>query len=147
MKKPVFAIVCLLLLCALAVPAAADVIWEPDDDFYYDHWDECVYSDSFYTAAEDTTIWDSPQNRQPIGTVPAETTVETPYLWTDARGDKWGYVELRRNGSWVSGWINTTDPEAGPLQAFQPLPVLIASGVIAVGVIAILLVPVRKKKD
>ena len=39
-----------LLALSLAVPAAADVIWEPEDSFYQKHAEECqLLQRSFYT--------------------------------------------------------------------------------------------------
>ncbi|MEA4894536.1 MAG: hypothetical protein VB064_04665 [Oscillospiraceae bacterium] len=39
---------CALLVCTLAGHALADVIWEPNDDFYRTHFDECEYVNRVY---------------------------------------------------------------------------------------------------
>ena len=42
-----------LLAMSLAVPAAADVIWEPEDAFYKSHAEDCtLLQRSFYTNGE-----------------------------------------------------------------------------------------------
>ena len=40
MKRLCSLILILGVLAALTVPALADVIWEPADDYFYDHRDE-----------------------------------------------------------------------------------------------------------
>ena len=51
---------CLLAVWLLTVPAMADVIWEPDDDFYSSHRDQCDYlGRSYYVNGPQggTALW------------------------------------------------------------------------------------------
>ena len=44
MKRRMLSLVTVLVLAlALALPAAADVIWTPDNTFYESHYKECTY--------------------------------------------------------------------------------------------------------
>ena len=77
MKKILSVLMFLLLLPALfSVPAAADVIYEPSNDFLYDHYSECRGVERWYTAAS------------PDG---------------ELTGNDWGLCE--GNGPYWSGWV------------------------------------------
>lgn len=104
MKKRAFAIaLCLLLMCSLAAPAYADIIWEPsreESPFYDAHRDECEYANRTYyvTAGKDGAIfYDAPDGTGKYN-VTSGMVVYVQFTWKD-----WGMVvdagEL--NCTWV----------------------------------------------
>ena len=48
--RHIAAILALLVLALLPLPARADVIWEPQDGFYAAHADECTYVNDRYLS-------------------------------------------------------------------------------------------------
>ncbi len=80
----------------LILPASADVIWEPVDDFYSEHYSECVEIELPYEAKKDTPIQASPTDRTEQGVIPAYTTVWIYLQWGD-----WGYTENANGEGWV----------------------------------------------
>lgn len=145
MKRILSLFLCLLLTAALTVPAMADVLWIPDDDFYNEHMEECLYSNEVYEAETDTPICYSPQNGTTAGVISAGETVLVSYVWTDVRGDEWGYVEYAEDGSWTQGWIDMTNPTAGPAPNLVTLPIILIVCVLALASACILLIG-RKKR-
>ena len=131
MKRTLCILFCLLLTASLTVPALADVIWEPDDDFYFAHANECRLSDEGYTAAEDTTLYASPIDPTPAGVLPAGESAATRYIWTDTHRDEWGYAEFYTEDGWVQGWLNLTHPDVRPASPFQSMTVVLIVGVLA----------------
>lgn len=102
--------ICLLIavfLCLSAVPAVrADVIFEPEDSFYWEHRGECVYNSRTYTAngPDDlTTVYRSPQSFMVVERVPNGQSLWISYLYQDESDIQWGYCENYEE-NW-SGWI------------------------------------------
>ena len=63
--KKITNVIVILLLAALLLPmsARADVIYEPNDSFYSNHWEECEYVCRTYTANGpngEVTLYQSP---------------------------------------------------------------------------------------
>lgn len=94
---------------ALAAPALADVIWEPDDPFYNRHADECTYENRRYELAgyEGTvTVYTAPGGL-------ARTTLDNgargtvQFVWKADEGN-WGYL-CSLEDSDVEGWIPMDD--------------------------------------
>lgn len=141
MKKAISLLLCLLLTAALTAPALADVIWEPDDDFYFAHFDECRASDEGYLAGTDTTVYADPETPVSAGVIPAGESVATPYIWTDKNGDEWGYVEYydESGAGWIQGWVDLTHPDTAPASFFQSPVVILVVAVLAVTTACILL--------
>ena len=144
MKKLFALFLCLLLAAALTAPALADVLWEPMDDFYFEHMDECRPTDEEFLAEADTPIYYSPQNAAQGGVISAGDTQTVRYVWTDSRGYDWGYVEFWKDGAMTNGWISLTDSGARPAPAAQTLPVVLTVCVLAAA--AILIVFIKPKK-
>lgn len=107
MKK---VLISLLLVTAamlsLAIPAAADLIWEPEDAFYERHRDECTYVGRRYELAGydgSVTLWSAPggtaQRELPNG---GQGTLQ--FRWS-GNGVEWGYLynifEDWQDGGWV----------------------------------------------
>ena len=87
-----------LLALSLAVPAAADVIWEPEDSFYQKHAEECqLLQRSFYAngAAGYVNFYTSPGSG--IVTAQMENGNRVSIYW---QYEDWGYVETED----VTGW-------------------------------------------
>lgn len=101
MKKPTCLFLCILLLSALAAPALADVIWEPENDFYFSHMDECERVDAYYEAQTDADVQKSPTQSASKGTI---LRGEEVYVYYDWHG--WGYVEFAEAGVWTGGWVD-----------------------------------------
>ncbi len=96
MKKLVSIGLCLIMAAASLLPAAADVIWEPTNNFYYEHYGECVNVELPYETKKDTPIQASPTDRTQVGVIPQYTTVWVYLQWGD-----WGYTECANGEGWV----------------------------------------------
>ena len=101
---------CLLLalvLCLSVLPAAsADVIFEPEDSFYWDHRGECQYhSRSYYADGPDNVavIYRSPVSSAVVERVKNGGILWISYTWEDAEGFLWGYCENFEE-NWA-GWV------------------------------------------
>lgn len=91
---------------SLATPAAADVIWEPENSFYEKHRDECTYENRAYELAGydgSVKLWTAPggmaRQELPNG---KQGTVQ--FRWS-GNGVEWGYIcgvfENWQDGGWV----------------------------------------------
>lgn len=96
-------------MVSLAMPAAADVIWEPEDSFYKKHRDECVYENRAYEFAGydgSAAVWSAPGGmvleEQPNG-----GRVRVQFRWT-GHGVEWGYF-YGLDGSIDAGWVPMDD--------------------------------------
>lgn len=109
MKRIAALLLVLLLAAALAVPALADVIWEPENDFYTEHRDECVYLDDVrYEAQTEVSVVRSPEDSEVLGTLPAGTVLDIDWLWTGE--GEWGVVSpYLENEDWIEGWVDLAD--------------------------------------
>ena len=75
MKRTLSLLLALVLLLALTPAVSADVIFEPQDSFYWDHRGECQYHSRSYYA-------DGPDNvavvyRSPVSAAVAELNIIT----------------------------------------------------------------------
>ena len=65
MKRKFFSLVLMVTtLLALCTPARADVLWEPENDFYKKHADQCDYiGRQFYANGDEgfITLWMPPR--------------------------------------------------------------------------------------
>lgn len=93
-------------MLSLAIPAAADLIWEPEDAFYERHRDECVYENRVYELAGydgSVTLWSAP-NGTVLEELPNGGQGTVQFRWS---GDsvEWGYLynvlEDWQEGGWV----------------------------------------------
>ena len=100
MKKLVALVVALVLSLTVILPAAADIIIEPDDAFYVHHQNECDYVGRSYIAngkAGYLTLYSAP------GSVPRENIVNggriyVSHKWTNHDGTQWGVTQ---DGDWM----------------------------------------------
>ena len=144
MKKAFALFLCMLLAAALTAPAMADLIWEPADNFYFEHMDECRRIDEEFLAEENTFLYKSPQDATRTGVIPAGESQLVSYVWTDSRGYDWGYVEFWKDGAMTHGWVSLSVSDAAPLHATQTLPVVLI--VCALAAAAVVIVFIRPKK-
>ena len=114
MKRFCSALLALLLLCALAAPALADVAYEPDDRFYEHHRGECKYEHrSYYTnGAEGYVLVYSSPTGDAEAALPNGRGFWVIYTYDDA----WGCIEYDPDDpdseNWrefVSGWVKLAD--------------------------------------
>lgn len=108
-KKLISLLMAIASIAVLTLPAAADLIWEPEDSFYEKHRDECVYDGRAYEFAGydgSVTVWSAPD-----GTVQREQSnggrVRVQFRWTGS-GVEWGYF-YGLEGSIDDGWIPMDD--------------------------------------
>ena len=88
------------------MPAAADVIYEPSNDFLYDHYSECRGVERWYTAAspdDELTVYESPESAKAAARVPNGSRIYIYSSYTDRSGNDWGLCE--GNGPYWSGWV------------------------------------------
>ncbi len=100
MKKLLTMLLALTTLLALAVPAWADVIWEPNNRFYETHRDQCesVPGRAYYANGKDgfVTLWDAPNGSTVAMQLENGETVHVQWMYGD-----WGYAERDGDGGWV----------------------------------------------
>lgn len=102
-----------LMALTLAMPAFADVMWEPyGNNFYEAHRDECQYENRTYLANGPEgylTLRESPQSSAEVINIVNGESVYVGYLWTDGKGDQWGVAEYGVTSdsgerTWHDGW-------------------------------------------
>ncbi len=95
-----------VLSLALLIPALslADVAWEPENDFYWAHAQQCVYENRAYLARTDVSFCDEPDGK-PVFELKSGEQVFIYYTYTDKNGKLWGVSERNvENKGWSSGW-------------------------------------------
>lgn len=107
MKKNVWigAVVACWMFCAL--PARADVIWEPyHDDFYQQNMESCEYLNRTYTANGPdgkVIVYESPKNPTVVTTWENGFKAYISFTYTDAAGNVWGVYDDSESG--INGWM------------------------------------------
>lgn len=89
----------MVLTLVMATTAQADVIFEPDDNFYESHRSECTYVNANYIAAGaegETTVYQSPKKAVVVDQIPNGETMYISFGWED-----WLCSNL--------GWIHSDD--------------------------------------
>lgn len=77
----------------------ADLILEPEDQFYQAHADQCEYVDRSYYTDGSVDLWTAPNGRKK-GSFPADTRLQITHVYTDSQGAQWG-VFLEQESGWV----------------------------------------------
>lgn len=101
------------MLFTLAVPAFADVMWEPyGNAFYENHRDEMDYMDRGYLANGQkgyVTILSAPDSLVEVLNLPNGTWFNVGMIWEDKDGTQWavGYHNRQKGEEWefFQGWI------------------------------------------
>lgn len=109
MKKHVLnAALCLLLVLALLPACAfADLIVEPEDDFYRHNMNECYHLGASFSAKGPdggVTFYKSPKNSKIAFRLENGEDIYIQYIYEDKNGITWGVAELYDNGDYTSGW-------------------------------------------
>ena len=96
-----------LMLTVLALPAAADIIYEPNNLFYTTHSKDCEYLRVRHylanTADGYAYLYQSPDNAMTVRAYPNGEDVAITWLYTAPDGAQWGMVNDE------SGWIDLAD--------------------------------------
>lgn len=109
----------LTLLFSMGLSAYADVVWEPENDFYWEHSSECAYEGRTY-------LTNGPEGYAAVMKTPT-SAIQTDYIlngvelyvsftYTDSVGGLWGVVEYAKDENsevttaWAwdggSGWVS-----------------------------------------
>lgn len=99
MKKTLLLLCSLALLFAFLCPAAADLVWEPMDDFYNAHLKDCTEAAGRYGALSRVQVVSSPENDAPVKTIEQGESFGICARW----GDQWALL------SDESGWVELTN--------------------------------------
>ena len=103
MKRLWTCLLTLVTLLALTPAARADVLWEPDNNFYEKHADECTYiGRSYYANGPEgfVTLWDAPNGSMVAAQY--ENGFTLPVYW---QYQDWGCVTVWGDEGDVSGWV------------------------------------------
>lgn len=108
MKRFFTCLLALSALCALTVPAHADLLWEPNgNQFYERHREDCDYEgrDYYANGAEGfVTLWNAPR-----GSVVLSQYENGRKLWVYYIYRSWGLIRVWEDGTETSGWIPLAD--------------------------------------
>ena len=109
MKRLFSSFLTLVMLLTLSAPAYADVMWEPNSNYFYDtHRDQCEYENRGYYANGKEgfiTLWDAPNG----GTVRAQfQNGERMWVYYIYR-DRWALTAYWTDGEETSGWVPLAD--------------------------------------
>lgn len=92
----------------------ADVAWEPDNNFYRRHAEECKLvrkRDLIVNGpGGKATAWESPVSARKVAELENGSEVDVEYIYTDKRGYTWGIVYLRGNAGWMPMDYLITEP-------------------------------------
>lgn len=99
--RHIAAILALLVLALLPLPARADVIWEPEDGFYAAHADECTYVNDRYLSPGGVEGVVSPEDGRALCTFPEGWELRISFVYEDADGAAWGVYEEGEESCWV----------------------------------------------
>lgn len=85
-----------LLLCS-TLKVQADVLWEPLNDFYEKHAQECETVATTYLANGEEgyiTLYKSPQSDKKVAALMNGRAYYVGFTWTDSRGEVWAVVDF-----------------------------------------------------
>ena len=82
---------------------SADVIFEPDNNFYGRHSDECSYFNRSCVAGADAYLWDAPNLVTGSQRAQEGEKIYISYVYTDKDGIEWGLAE------YLDQWILMAD--------------------------------------
>ena len=105
MKKCLMICFLILTVLMLSVTVHADVIYEPYDDFYFEHRAECTYVNRSFTAAGPNgtvTLYVDPLNPAVEKTYPNGTVFTVSYAYKSPEGVSWGCCDMWQDG--ITGW-------------------------------------------
>ncbi|WP_167956099.1 hypothetical protein [Anaerosporobacter faecicola] len=105
MKKRMGSVLLLLGLLLITIfnenkRIKADVIWEPEDDFYREHTDECTYVNRSYTSNGEKgyiIVYRSPIQNKKIDALINGSTLHVSFSY-DKDGEIWGVINYDKKG-------------------------------------------------
>lgn len=106
MKRTFCLLLAIFLCLGAAVTVRADVIYEPDNVFYWDSRGECQYHNrSYFAQGPDNVavVYQSPKSAVVVERVANGQELWVGYLYTDDSGIVWGYTE-HITENWA-GWV------------------------------------------
>ena len=95
-----------LMFTICAAEAHADLLYEPDDDFYEAHREECQYEARSYIAdgPDDVLIvYKSPESSEETGRIKNGKELWVSFLYVDESGITWAQTD--RNEDDICGWF------------------------------------------
>ncbi len=99
----------LVLVMGLALPVSADIIWEPQDNFYESHREECEYEGRRYQMAgyvDAVTLYSKPGGSAQK-TVPNGQSGTVQFIW-QGEDQAWGYLCFVGEDQ-AEGWVPMAD--------------------------------------
>ncbi len=104
-KTTLLMILCLALL--IPVLSLADAAWEPQNDFFFKHVQECTYEYRTYYIKETVDVCDEPGGTPVYQLTPDEKEVFVYFSYTDEDGKRWAATDKRfEEEGWQSGWAS-----------------------------------------
>ena len=106
MKRTISMLLALIFVLALTPAVRADVIFEPQDSFFWEHRGECQYlSRTYYADGPDkvAVVYRSPESSAVVERVKNGDELWISYIYEDENGISWGYCENYEE-NWT-GWV------------------------------------------
>jgi len=115
-KRFIMSMIMIVIMSVLLMPALvayADVIVEPEDDFFSRHLNECVYlGRSFYKAGEDGTasVKKAPDSDETVAYISSAEIIYVDYSCL-YKGDFWGLTSFYPDNGWqkLYGWVKLNE--------------------------------------
>ena len=116
-RKILYLLLIVFMVSALAVPAFADLMWEPyGNSFYESHREEMDYENRGYLANGANgyiTVKAAPDSLVQVKNLPNGTYFIVGQTWTDKDGTRWGvgYHNFQTEDGWgnYTGWVPLAD--------------------------------------
>ena len=106
MKRTLCLLLALVFVLALTPTVRADVIFEPQDSFYWDHRGECQYhSRAYYADGPENVavVYRSPESSAVVERVKNGDELWISYIYEAENGISWGYCDNYEE-NWT-GWV------------------------------------------
>ena len=106
MKRTISMLLALIFVLALTPAVRADVIFEPQDSFFWEHRGECQYlSRTYYADGPDkvAVVYRSPESSAVVERVKNGDELRITYIYEDENGISWGYCD--NYGENWTGWV------------------------------------------
>jgi hypothetical protein len=106
----------MMLVSQNCLIAFADVVWEPQTDFYKKHQDECIYVDDLKLIVNgpggSVKVWESPVSDREIDIIENSSKVYVAYTYKDKLGHEWGLLSRGEKSGWVPMVYLAAEPRA-----------------------------------
>ncbi len=93
----VAAALAIVMVLLLEIPALADAIWEPYDDFYEEHYQECeIVNESYLVNSREgyVVIYESPKSSEEVAVIKNGKALHIGCTWKDEKGRVWAAANL-----------------------------------------------------